>query len=305
MSDLQRWREELVVNLEGGNADKHEIDAAVLGRSLQSLSSFVTRTSNIVYGKGCNVNVKIKGSFREGSFDYTIVMDFFTGFVPIIHDISKVIFDYIDLLKFIKGEKPQKIEPVKSQKQKQDQEQFNMGNSINVTNSNGETKVFAPIVLFMCNNWPIKNSFDGILAPLGEGAEAMTFSSPAASSSGNSPNISEESASITTEEKKNMLKPDSETISSDDIQRTLEVLTPHMDGKPKEWRFYDLDDEVEYYANIGDNDFLENVRERKLIFHHGSKISATVNVTKKLVKERKRTIRTLTNITVLPDENTD
>lgn len=305
MTDLQRWREELIVNLEGGNADKHEIDAAVLGRSLQSLSSFVTKTNNIVYGKDCNVNVKIKGSFREGSFDYTIVMDFFVGIVPIFHDISKVIFGYIDLLKFLKGEKPQKIEPVKPQKQEQDQEQNNMNNSVNVTNSNGETRVFSPTIVAMNNSGPIKISFDEALAPLGEGAQTMTFRSPSASSSEDSPNVSQESASITTEEKKNMLKPDSEIISSDDIQRTLEVLTPHMDGKPKEWRFYDLDDEVEYYANIEDSDFLENVRERKLIFHYGSKISATVNVTKKLVKERKRTIRTLTNINILQDEDTD
>lgn len=296
MLDLHTWREALVVNLEGGNADNHEIDAAVLGSSLLSLSTFVTKTSSMVYGKDCKVNVKVKGSFREGSFDYTVIMDFFGGIAPVVHEMSKAIFGYIDLLKFLKGEKPQKIEPVEPQ----DQEQSNMDNSVKVTNSNGETKVYSPTVVAMNNHGTINVSFGGALGPLGEGAHTMTFKSPVDSS-----DDSEGSASVTTEEKMNMLKLGSEIISFEETQRTLEVLTPHVDGKPIGWRFYDLDDEVEYYANIEDADFLENVRDHKLIFHHGSKISATVRVTKKLVKERKRTERALTNITVLPDENSD
>lgn len=303
MSDLHTWREELVVNLEGGNADNHEIDAAVLGSSLLSLSTFVTKTSSIVYGKNCKANVKIKGAFREGSFDYTVIIDFFGRIAPVVHEMSKAIFGYIDLLKFLKGEKPQKIEPVEPQER--DQEQGNMDNSVNVTNSNGETRVFSPVVNAMHNHGTINISFSGALAPLGEGANIMTFKSPADPPADNSSDISEESTSITTEEKMNMLKLGPETISCEETQRTLEVLTPHVDGKPTGWRFYDLDDEAEYYANIEDADFLEHVREHKLIFHHGSKISATVRVTKKLVKERKRTERALTNITVLPDEEAD
>ena len=301
MSDLYTWREELVVNLEGDNADNHEIDAAVLGSSLLSLSTFVTKTSSIVYGKDCKANVKIKGAFREGSFDYTIVIDFIGGIAPVIYEMSKIIFDYIEFLKFLKGEKPQNIAPEGYQYQ----DYSNMDGRIYVTNSNGETRVFSPVVNAMHNHGIINISFGGALAPLGEGANIMTFKSPADPSADNSSDISEESTSITTEEKMNMLKLGPETISCEEVQRTLEVITPHMDGKPTGWRFYDIDEKSRYCANIDDTDFLENVKEHKLLFHHGSKISATVRITKKLVKERKRTERVLTNITVLPDEKAD
>ena len=300
MSNQHTWREELVVDLEGGNADNHEIDAAVLGSSLQSLSAFVTKASSIVYGKDCKVNVKVKGAFREGSFDYTVIMDFFGGIAPVACEMSKAILGYIDLLKFLKGEKPQKIEPVEPQ----DPEQSNMDNSVTVTNSNGDAKVYSPTVVAMNNHGSINISFGGALAPLGKGADTMIFKSTIASSEDPS-DVSKGTASITKEEKMNMLNLSPEIISCEETQRTLEVLTPHMDGKPTGWRFYDIEDATEYYANIEDSEFLENVRNHKLIFHHGSKISATVRITKKLVTERKRTERVLTNITVLPDEEAD
>ena len=289
MSDSPQpaWREELVVDIKGGGADKHEIDADVVGNSLLSVSKLAAKTSYFVYGRDCNVSVKVKGGFRKGSFDYKVVFDFFGGLTPVAPQLVKALFQLLDLRKFLGGKKPKSTEK--------------MGNDISVTNENGETKIFAPVIINMNNSAPISISLNGMYKPLDEGATNMTLRGATTFPSDATAAIEEE-FSIVSQEKSLVLTTESGILSQDEQQKTLEVLTPHTDGKATSWRFYDLEDDTEYLANIEDPEFLESVRERRQSFFHGTKITATVRVTKKLVNERKRTERIITNVTVLPDE---
>ncbi len=278
-------REMLTINIEGGNADNHEISAEALGNSLVALSSFLTKASNIVYGKSCTVSVNVKGGFKEGSFEYQVIIDLFAGSVPLIPEMVKTVIGFWDLIKFLGGKKPEGAEPA--------QEQEHMCNIVNITNSHGEIKPFPNSLVVMNNNASVNLSFNGLLNPLDHGACSMTLSNT---------EDDKQRTFITSEEKREFLTLSSEIISQEEIQRTLEVLTSHMDGKSTNWRFYDPEDDTEYSANIDDQEFLESVRDGRQSFQHGSKISATVCVTKKLVKERKRTERILSNIRAVSEE---
>lgn len=281
------WREELVVDIEGGEADRHELDAEVLGNSLLSLSKLAAKTSYFVYGKNCNVSVKIQGGFREGSFDFKVIFDFFGGFAPVAPQLVKALFQLLELRKFLGGKKPRSTEK--------------MGNDISVINENGETHIFAPVIINMNNNASISTALNGMYQPLDGGATRMTVRGKIDYPSDGTPPIEAES-SIDSTQKALVLTMESGIISQEEQQRNLEVLTPHTDGKATSWRFYDTEDDTEYLANIEDSEFLESVREGRQSFLHGTKIAATVRVTKRLVNERKRTERIVTNITVLPDE---
>lgn len=287
-AELSTWREELAVNIEGGEADKHEIDAEVLGNSLLSFSKLATKTSYFIYGRDCNVSVKVKGGFQKGSFEYQLIFDFFGGILPVAPQVVKSFFQLLELRKFLGGKKAKLTERI--------------GNDINVTNSNGDTKIFAPIIVNMNNNAPISIALNGAYHPLDEGASKMTLRGAISFPSDTTAPL-EQTSSISSSEKSLVLTTDSGIISQEEIQRDLEVLTPHMDGKATNWRFYDPEDDIEYSANIEDLEFLESVREGRQSFLHGLKVDATVRITKKIVNERKRTERVVTNITVLQEND--
>lgn len=281
------WREELTVNIEGGIADQHELDAEVLGNSLLSLSKLAVKASSFVYGKECKVSVKVKGGFREGSFDYKLVFDFFGGLLPVVPELTKSLLKLIELKKFLNGEKP-----VSTEKH---------GSDIVITNANGDTKVVAPNIVVMNNSAPVTVNINGAYEPLQEGANRMTLKGAITFPGRDGQPALEEAATVGIEEKQAVLAKAPGILSQEDSQKILEVLTPHMDGKPENWRFYDLEDETEYSALVEDAAFLDEVREGRQMFQHGSKVNATVRVVKKLVNERKRTERTIMSLSALAD----
>lgn len=281
------WREEIAVTLEGGTADQHELDAEVLGKSLLSMSKLAVRASTFVYGKECKVSVKVKGGFREGSFDYKLIFDFFGAVLPVVPQLTSSIIQLIELKKFLGGEKAVSTNP--------------QGQNIMITNTNGETRAFAPNIVVMNNSAPVTVAVNGAYGPLEEGTHSITLRGPVSFPAGGHPAI-EESTTVDLEKKDVVLARTPGVLSQEDSHRVLEVLTPHMDGKAESWRFYDLEDETEFSARVEDSTFLDEVRDGRQKFRRGSRVSAMVHVVKKVINERKRTERTIMSMTSLPDE---
>ena len=98
-------------------------------------------------------------------------------------------------------------------------------------------------------------------------------------------------------EEKSMLTPAVEDQIEEQVsERELEILASQNDGKALGWRFYDLEDDVEFTASIGDEHFLSDVMEKRYSFQNGDRIRAKLSETKRFVNQRKRTNRVILKV---------
>ena len=74
------------------------------------------------------------------------------------------------------------------------------------------------------------------------------------------------------------------------------LVTINFDGKPTGWRFYDEENDAEFSSSISDANFLESVKNKKLDFLAGDRITAEMTTTKAMVSQRKKTSRNITKV---------
>ena len=275
------WREEMTINIDGGMARQHEIDAETLGNSLLGLKQLAERTNSTINGSKCKVSVKVKGGFVEGSFEYKVALDFFGAIVPAIPHVVESIKQVIQFKQFLGGSSPNKVEREPG------------GQTSRVENNSGNVAIFQNSTIVIAETAAATKALKRFFTPLDSGADSVTLSG------GQEP---EAVTTVTDEDKETFLNPPSDVYNIDDRERILEVLTAQMDGKADGWRFFDVDEEVEFSAGIADHNFLSAVNGGAYGFLRHKHAAATVRTVKQKVDGRMKTTRTIISITPLTEE---
>lgn len=277
-AQLSTWREELVVDIKGGEADRHEMSTEVLATSLLGFQKFAECVSKKVNGKSCKLNIKVKAGFFEGSFEYKIVLDFFGAVLPLVPQVVQTIREVMELRRFLNGERPANIER-------------GDGQTSIVKNNSGNVLVVQNSTINLESNSSTSRAMKNFLNPLENGANNIKISSQEM-----------DDLVITDEDKNAFLNISSDENSTQQIETFLEVLTAQMDGKPDGWRFYDVHDNFEFSAVVKDFDFLHSVNNGTYGFLRGRHVKATVVIERTIHNARKSTKRSIISIRPLSRE---
>lgn len=273
--DYEFPREEFVLKFEGPGIRNHEMEISTLVNSLLAFKTAVECSNTSLNGKNSFVSVKIQGGFQAGSLLTKIIADYVAPVAPLLPQAINALKGVIELKKFLGGESPVKTE------QKGD-------GKVEVHNTQGNVNVFNTSVVIMNNSGPVNNALGRLFKPLEEGANEISLMT----------GIDDPSPTkITSEEKHLVIPPVDEQEDVSSYISDLEVLTSNIDGKASGWRFYDTENDIEFSASVSDENFLSDVKNKKYNFQRGDQIKATVNSVKKMVSQRKRTERFITDIT--------
>ena len=97
------------------------------------------------------------------------------------------------------------------------------------------------------------------------------------------------------QERRYFRQDDGLVLTDNESETMLEVVGPMLNGSPEGWRFSEGEDGIEFTANVEDETFLADVRERKIILVNGSTIRAIVRTVQRR-KVRTRTERTIVEV---------
>ncbi len=268
-------REEFVLKFEGPGIRNHEMEISTLVNSLLAFKTAVECSNTSLNGKNSFVSVKVQGGFQAGSFLTKVIADYISPVAPLFPQAVNVLKGVIELKKFLGGESPVKTEPK------------GVG-QVEVHNTQGNVQIFNTNIVNMNNSAPVNNALGRLFKPLEEGASAVSLMT----------DLDDKSPTKITSQEKHLVIPsidEQEDISS--YISDLEVLTSNVDGKSSGWRFYDTENDVEFSANVSDEKFLSDVKNKKYNFQRGDQIKATVISVIKMGRQRKRTERFITDVT--------
>lgn len=268
-------REEFILKFEGPGIRNHEMEISTLVNSLLAFKTAVECSNTSLNGKSSFVAVKVQGGFQAGSFFTKIIADYIAPVAPLFPQAINALKGVIELKKFLGGSPAAKTEP-------------KGGGTVEVQNTQGNVQIFNNSVVIMNNSAPINTALGKLFKPLEEGVNEVSLMADLEDTT---------PAKITTEEKHLVIPPVDEQEDISSYVSDLEVLTSNVDGKASGWRFYDTENDIEFSASISDEAFLSDVKNKKYNFQRGDQVKATVNSIKKMVSQRKRTERYVTDIT--------
>ncbi len=82
-------------------------------------------------------------------------------------------------------------------------------------------------------------------------------------------------------------------LTDNEAEVLLEVVGPMTNGTLKGWKFSEGKSGIEFYANVDDEEFLEDVKSRKIKFENGTAILAVLRTI------QRKNIRTITDRTIV------
>ncbi|WP_342304076.1 hypothetical protein [Methanolobus sp. ZRKC5] len=108
--------ENFTLKYNGGAVESHEMNANDLAKSLMALSNVLERVTYITNGSNSNIFVKVKGSFKPGSFDVDLVtLLTCAGVQTVVNSVAIIGFikdNFKSLIWFFKKTKGEKIESI-------------------------------------------------------------------------------------------------------------------------------------------------------------------------------------------------
>lgn len=266
------WDERLDVCIGFAKEDYHAIDAAVLAESLLGVDQLAHKVNSSLNLRDIELSVKIDAGFRSGSFEYQVILDFFGSILPLIPQIVETMKAVIEYRRFLGGRPPASTEPLPNDE------------GVKVTNHDGTVNVFQNSVVCIGDSYQATRAIQRMFSPLANGADKMVIG-------GGSP---ESAPVVATEADRRALTALEESPPhEEELDQVLEILTAQMDGKTDNWRFYSVDDEAEFTANVADFDFLQAVRESRIAILRNTHAYATVKITRQKINNRARTFRTV------------
>lgn len=277
MGSIALEREECVLTFEGSAIQNHEMDISALANGLLAFQRTIEQANAVLNGKQTLIAVKVKGGFTEGSLKTNIIVEYIGAIVPVVPDIIRCVKDLVMFKKFLKGEPPQKIEPAG-------------GGMLNVSNNHGSQITIGSVVLNLNNSAPVNTSLGNFFEPLGSGVDAIGISTRSGSEEAPS------SVEVGADEKKILTPAIEDQVEEAVTRRELEILASQNDGKSTGWRFYDLEEDVEFTASISDETFLDDVKNKKYSFQNGDRVNVKLNESMRFVSQRKRKTRTVIQV---------
>lgn len=251
---------------EGPAVERGRMDARELGPALISVANLLERTSQLLWGEGGKVRVDVDADFQQGSFfiDFAVAPEWADQLSQLNREDLKLILQVlgvtggggglIALLKWLRGRKPDKVEP-----------QPNGGISISIdaetlTLNVNETKVYL--------DQRVRESLDGVVEPIRRaGIDAVEF--------GPDHQLTERVEKNEAEYFKAPATPEA-VLSEDEITATVEVVAPAF-KRGNAWRFFHSGGT--FWASIADDRFWQQVEKRAELFGAGDVLRVRAKVT--------------------------
>lgn len=282
MTKIKVMNETFSIQFSGKAFDNYDIPASALAQSLLALDGLVKKTAEAVYGKNVEAEVKVKAGFKQGSFivdliaacqDPVVATTVASSVAVIGGSVVDTIKGVIRLGKFALGKKVSSIASEKGD------------NKVKVVNELGDTNYFDHCVVNIYNQARIQSQLSRLTQTLDqEGAESIRIRKDE--------NDQTEEV-VTKEDRKYFRHEEGIVLTDNEADVILEVVGPMTNGAGKGWKFSEGEDGVEFTANVEDEEFLSNVKSRKIKFENGTAIRAVVRTV------QRRNIRTITDRTIV------
>lgn len=280
MLERHAVQEKFSIQFDGPAFERHEISASALAQSLLALDGLARRSAEAAYGKGADIDIKVKGDFRPGSFIVDMLVQYKDHLETTAAAVA-VLTGVIALAKWAFGKKVKNAQAVPD--------------GIRVENEAGQVAVFNQCTITVYNNARTREQLSRLTQTLDmEGAESIRLLDGEGGA---------QTEVITKQERRYFKQEDGLVLTDNEVESVLEVVGPKLNGSPDGWTFSEGEDGIEFPANVEDEDFLTAVRERKIILVNGSTIRAIVRTVQRK-KVRTRTERTIVEVKeVFPPED--
>jgi hypothetical protein len=241
-----------------GDATPAKIEARELIQLLSAFTRITAKATRTYHGTSARASVRIE-RVQPGSIDIhwlheavaTAQSTFpaFPGLLLGVKDVASLIKTWFDLLKFLRGQPPQKIQNVDN------------GNALQIENANGQTNII---------NGNVYNTF--LLNGIGSDAEKLEIPTRAGAEK---LELRERGRRIGTYDATDLrhfkpIKPRDKPLESE-IDAILEVVAPVLEGEGM-WRF--KYGRMSITAKLTDEDFRQRVESGEESFSHGDRLLA-------------------------------
>ena len=284
MENVIIMNETFSIEFSGKSFDNHEIPASALAQSLLALDGLAKKSAEALYGKDVNVELRVKAGFKQGSFIAELVAACQNDLVSAVTvagatataagvSVAGVIQGTIRLVKFLRGKK---VSATAADKE--------TGNVL-ITNEFGDTNYFNNCVVNIYNMNRVQSHLSRLTQTLDqEGTDSIKIVS-----SGDT----DPEEVITKEDRQYFRHEEGMVLTDNEAEVILEVVGPMINGSPKGWKFSDGDDGFEFSATVEDEEFLADVKARKIKFACGTTIRAVVRTV------QRKNLRTITERTIV------
>lgn len=283
------------IEFDGPAFEDHRIPVAALAQSLLALDGLAKRVAIAAYGKEFEADVKVNAGFKPGSFIVDLIIESFRN-DPVMTAAAvstiagttgagavAIIKSLVQLAKWAFGEKVRVIEDNPE------------SSDVKVENTVGDVNVFNRTVINIYNNARTQSQLSRLTQTLDmDGADEIRIMDDKGD---NAPEI------ITKEHRRYFRHEEGIVLTDNENEVVLEVIGPMLNGNPKGWTFSEGEDGIEFVATVEDEDFLDDVKNRKVTLQNGTTILAVVR-TVQHKNVRTRTDRTIVEVkSVLPSDN--
>lgn len=276
------------IQFSGEAFDGNEMPASALAQSLLALDALSRMSAEAAYGKGVEADIKVKAGFRKGVFmvDLSADRDSLSPDVAVgliasgvtVGGVFGVLASLIKCARFALGRK------LKTDGQ------TNEKGETKVTNCIGQVNYFDAQVVNIYNQGRTIANISRLSQTLdNEGAESIRIFK-------GDPDKASEEETITKQDREYFRQGEGVVLTDSETEVILDIVGPMLNGSPKGWRF--SDGEVEFVANVEDEDYLASVRDGKIKFENGTSIRAVMRTV------QRRTIRTVTDRTIVEVKET-
>lgn len=266
----------------GDAFDGHDIPAAALAQSLLALDYLAKKSAEAIYGKNTESEIKVKAGFRQGSFIIDLVaqcqnnpavgVGVASGAVCVAGGVVKSLKVLVKLGKFAFGKK---VKPGT----------VDSSNNVTITNEYGQVNQFNVNVVNIYNQSRTQSQLSRLTQTLDlDGAESIRIYCD---------DDDQDDEVISKEDRKFFRHEEGIVLTDNESEVILEIVGPMTNGASKGWRFSEGQDGIDFVASVEDEDFLSDVKSRKIKFENGTGIRAVLRTV------QRKNIRTVTDRTIV------
>ena len=271
MLEKRAVEEKFSIEFNGPAFERHEISAAALAQSLLALDGLARRCAEAAYGKDADIDIKVQGNFRPGSFIVDLLIKHEEA-ITVTAGAVTVLAGVISVGKWAFGKKV-----------KEKEEQPSDERNVCVENEAGDIAVFNRCVINLYNSSRTGTQLSRLTQTLDmEGADSIKISGE-----------NSRTETIAKSERRFFRQEEGLVLTDNESERVLEVIGPMLNGSPKGWKFSEGEDGMEFIADVEDEDFLSAVKARKYTLVNGTTILAVVRTV------QRKNVRTRTDRTVV------
>lgn len=261
-----------------GGVHPADIEARELLQVLSAFTRITTKASRVYYGSGAKTSIRIE-RVQAGSIDLQWMYEIAAGAQSVfpagvmfgLKDIATLIKTWLDLLKFLKGQPPQRVQNIDN------------GSGLQIENIAGQATIINGNIYntFMMSG--IGSDAEKLEIPVKNGAKKLELRHRGRRiGSYDAPDLANFKA----------IKPKDKPLESE-IEAILEVVSPVLEGEGM-WRF--KYGRMSITARLTDEDYRQKVQDGEESFSHGDRLQARLKTIQENLGDRISTKHFITRV---------